>query len=197
MSHKLSDDKPEKTIIGTLQRKKKDATKSKEGKIKEATGKANLAAISKAKADAKNFPVLFSVKSGLQSKCRHRVFFDQIKKDVKTISLWVVDASIYIHYRLYKDFQNSIFPTKAIEFRDYFLELQVITSKAAKKPYNCERDYEAMRTKVGLTKYTTKGNLIQDQINKYETAFKNNIVTHSYKRLRKISAKSTNRSLEG
>lgn len=127
-----------------------------------------------------------SIKAGLFSKCKNEKVFDKIQEDVCMISRWTVEASIYIHFRLNRDFENGIFPKKKIKFSQYFNELKFNHTAATRKRFKVDPEYGFLRKEFKLSDYDSKQNLYVFAQRQYEAAFKTNIKTHAYKHVGKF-----------
>lgn len=129
----------------------------------------------------------YSIKTGLFGRCLKKEVFDQIQQDVEKISRLTIEASIYIHFRLYRDFSNGIFPTKKIKFEHYFHQLKVNKTKSTKLKYKLDdSEYQSFRYEFKLQQYDVKQNIFNYAVNQYETNFITNISTHAYKHVNKF-----------
>lgn len=65
----------------------------------------------------------FTIKCSLNTVCKNETVRAQIEKDVEVISRLSIEASLYIHYILYRAFEGGQFPAGAYDFEPYFNQL--------------------------------------------------------------------------
>lgn len=80
-----------------------------------------------------------TVKCGLHKKCLNQQLFVAIQDDVAEISRLTVEVSVYLHYKLSKDWSSGDFPT--IKFLDYFYAL----CDKSKAKYDIDLAYKSIR----------------------------------------------------
>lgn len=127
----------------------------------------------------------FTIKCSLNTVCQNAQIRDQIEWDVVNISRLSIEASLYIHFILYRQFAKGVFPTRAYKFEDFFGHLvQQKTDKTISRLV-IDPEYQKLRASYGLPlKYGPfEGNIVKYAAETYETCFKNNIVVHLQKRI--------------
>lgn len=120
------------------------------------------------------------VKCGLSKKCKSPILFSAIQDDVEAISSLTVEVSVYMHFKLNKDWANGVF--KKIIFLDYFYALK----KGGLSKYELDIEYKSLRGRhlKDLHDGSYRSNIFCFAARQYETVFVNNIWIHAYKRLR-------------
>lgn len=123
-----------------------------------------------------------TVKCGLHKKCLNQQLFVAIQDDVAEISRLTVEVSVYLHYKLSKEWSSGHFPT--ISFLDYFYAL----CDKSKAKYDMDLAYKSIRGEYISKKYnhSYRSNLLVFAAKQYETIFSNNIWMHAYTRLRRF-----------
>lgn len=120
------------------------------------------------------------VKCGLFKQCKDALVFSAIQRDVEAISALTIEVSIYMHYKLYKDWASDVY--EKIKFLDYFYALK----KGSNSKFDLDHEYKSIRGRQ--LKDTPDGsnrlNWFYFAARQYETIFVNNIWIHAYKRLR-------------
>lgn len=125
-----------------------------------------------------------TVKCALQKRCKNEDLYNRIQLDVSEMSALAVEASIFINYDLSRRFANGEFPDEKIPFGRYFRALLRTNADNFHLEFP---DYHAIRpNNLGFYDGSIRNNIIQDQINQYETAFHNNLKLHAWDRLRRF-----------
>lgn len=125
----------------------------------------------------------FTIKCSLNGICVDENIKRQIENDVTEISWLMVDASVYIRHQLYSNAQNGDFPTTN-NIEEYFKHLRVFENPNA---YPLAAGYDEIRQQSGFhRKYVCKQNIFNFAWQKYQTAFRNNIVMHLEKHLNRF-----------
>ena len=138
-----------------------------------------------------------TVKCTLERRCLLRELYEQIQRDVLDISRLSIEASIYIHYSLMRDWSNGIFAT-TLDFTKYFYALRETPPKPKAKrskakigqpldldEYQIDAVYKGLRNGIPFPDARYKFNQIQHAITKYTTLFHNNLWMHAYTRVRR------------
>lgn len=126
-----------------------------------------------------------TIKCALNSICKDDQIYQQIQSDVAEMSGLFCEASIYINFVLYKNWNNGIFSKSLYDCLKCFYHLM---SKNSIK-YEIDADYKKLR----LLKFSSyiydssrRQNIFVTQANLYETNFHNNLFVHAYKRIRRF-----------
>lgn len=122
-----------------------------------------------------------TIKCALNTICKDDEIYQQIQNDVAEISGLFCEASIYINFVLYKNWNNGIFSKNIYKFLQYFYHL--MSEKNIK--YELDSEYKNIRcSKFSNYFYDSsyRSNLFVAQANLYTTNFHNNIFEHAYKR---------------
>lgn len=106
----------------------------------------------------------------------------KFKKTLGVISNLTVEASIYIHFELYKRWQEGNFHDKPINFLDFYYPL--LDKPAAK--YILDPKYKELRGNLEFYVKKHRSNLYVNQSLIFETCFKNNLFMHGYSRVRRF-----------
>lgn len=121
-----------------------------------------------------------SVKCGLRTRIRSQVLFDGILDDVREMSALAVETSLYIMFKLQRQWERGEFPTSKIKFLPYFYH--VLHNN--KEKYKIDPNYVKVRGSIGYYDGSARTNIFTQLSKVYETNFINNIIVHGYKRLR-------------
>lgn len=93
----------------------------------------------------------FTIKCGFKQFCKNQNLYDKINADVEELSIWIVEASIYINYIFNKMLYNS--PEAIIESKPNFLDYFYHLKGKSRAKYELDDVYNQIRSKVGLEKY--------------------------------------------
>lgn len=135
--------------------------------------------------DVKKFDEkITTIKCALKSICKNEEIYQQIQKDVREMSGLCVEASIYINFILYRNWNNGIFEEN-YNFLQYFYHL--MSKKAVK--YELDSEYKKVRLKEFSNYFydrSNRPNVFIEQAQLFTTYFHNNIFVHAYRRIRRF-----------
>ena len=123
--------------------------------------------------------------------CKYQAIYDAINKQVIEMSNFVIEASIYCHYKL----NTYLLQGKVdvlLQSSRFILDMFYELKQKSKAKYQLEPDYEFIRNDYNLNKYKVVcGNSMNFLATQYETILKNNIWMHAYSRIRKFFKNAT------
>lgn len=124
--------------------------------------------------------LIATVKCALTKRCLDNALWNRIQDDVKIMSALAVEATLLIYFDLMRKFERREFPTADIPFGQYFRVL------STKNEWKLDQEYRQLRGNLPFYNCDYRSNIIQEMINRYKTAFKNNLKMHAWNRLRRF-----------
>lgn len=130
-----------------------------------------------------------TVKATLKKYCSNAAVVQKFQADVAEMSPLFVEASVYINFRLYRDWANGVFPTEPYDFLPFYYDLL----HGSLPKYDLDPEYARLRMTHLAPEYRSRlydkayrSNLFAAEARQFATLFHNNLWMHSYRRLRKF-----------
>lgn len=89
-----------------------------------------------------------TIKATLHKYCTNKAVLNKIKADIAEMSTLFVEASIYINYKLHRNWPDGIFPEEPYNFDPFYHDLQ----HKSKNKYDLDLAYGRLR----LTHYSNR-----------------------------------------